>query len=351
MASSTVVYCFMFIIIHEISCTSDSSYNLNRQRRALLNSSAKCYANDASESWYSGANDVIVVKQSDGSLKATLLQLRVGKLTNFWTSLKSREGKRGRLFVNGKEVLVHAKIEFILGKSGELIIYDKISKSYSCILSNRELKQLELKEGRNVAQLVFDNLKHKQVFDIYLLDQQTKFVIADIDGTITKSDFQGLLAKIFEFDHHHDGVIELFDAVSKNGYVLIYVSAISSSADELTRKYLFDQLQNIDGHSLPRSPLFMSPITWHKALISQDKAAIKFSTLHSIIELFDRKEKVIAAAYGNKDTDTKAYLDSGINPNKVFLVREDGHMIDIGTETKTSYVEHFQNVSSMFPKY
>lgn len=274
-----------------------------------------------------------------------------GKLTNFWTSLQSREGKRGRLFVNGKEVLVHVNIEFILGKSGELMIYDKILQSYSCILSNRELKQLELKEGRNVAQLVFNDLKHKQVFDIYLFDQQTKFVIADIDGTITKSDFRGLLAKIFEFDHHHDGIIELFDAVSKNGYVLIYISAISSSADELTRQYLFDQLQNIDGYSLPMSPLFMSPITWHKAFISQDKAAIKLSTLHSIIELFDTKENVIAAAYGNKDTDTKAYLDSGIDPKKVFFVNEEGHMIDIGTETETSYVEHFHNVSTMFPKY
>ena len=319
--------------------------------RTLFNSSAKCYANDLSETWYSGANDIIVVKQSDGSLKSTLLQLRVGKLTNFWTASKSREGKQGRLFVNGKEVLLHVNIEFILGKSGELMIYDKVSKSYSCILSNRELKQIRLKEGRNVAQLVFNDLKHKQVFDIYLLDQQTKLVVTDIDGTITKSDFKGLLAKIFEYDHHHDGVIELFDAVSKNGYDLIYISAISSSADELTRKYLFDQLQNIDGYSLPRSPLFMSPITWHKALISQDKAAIKLSTLQSIIELFDAKENVIAAAYGNKDTDTKAYLDSGIDPNKVFLVNEEGHMIDIGTVTKSSYVEQFQNVNTMFPKY
>ena len=95
----------------------------------------------------------------------------------------------------------------------------------------------------------------------------------------------------------------------------------------------------------------MSPITWHKALISQDKAAIKLSTLSSIIELFDTKENVIAAAYGNKDTDTKAYLDSGIEPNKVFLINELGNMIDTGTEAKTSYVEHFQNISTMFPKY
>ena len=138
---------------------------------------AKCYANDSSESWYSGANDILVVKQSDGSLKSTLLHLRVGKLTNIWTALKSREEKRGRLFVNGNEVLVHVNIEFILGKSGELMIYDKVSKSYSCMLSNQELQQIKLKEGRNVAKLVFDDLKHKQLFDIYLLDQETKLVI------------------------------------------------------------------------------------------------------------------------------------------------------------------------------
>ena len=77
MASSTVVYCFISILIHIISCTSDSIYNSNREKRALFDSSAKCYANDLSESWYSGANDILVVKQSDGSLKSTLLQLRV----------------------------------------------------------------------------------------------------------------------------------------------------------------------------------------------------------------------------------------------------------------------------------
>ena len=135
-----------------MSCTSDFLYISNRERRTLFNSSAKCYANDVSETWYSGANDILVVKQSDGSLKSTLLQLRVGKLTNFWTASKSREGKRGRLFVNGKEVLLHVNIEFILGKSGELMIYEKVSKSYSCILSNRELKQIRLKEEKKCCQ-------------------------------------------------------------------------------------------------------------------------------------------------------------------------------------------------------
>ena len=95
----------------------------------------------------------------------------------------------------------------------------------------------------------------------------------------------------------------------------------------------------------------MSPVTWHQALLSQDKAANKLSTLRSITELFESKENVIVGAYGNKDTDTEAYRNAGIRPNKIFSVNEDGNMIDIATKTSTSYLEHFRNVSNMYPKY
>ena len=348
---SAIIYFNIFLSIDGMKTYQGPLSIISRNGRAISDSLAKCYANDDSESWYSGANDILVVKQSDGSLKSTPLQLRVGKLTNFWTTLKSREGKKGRFFVNNNEVLAHDTIEFILGKSGEVMIYNKTTGSISCVLYNQELKRMKLRKGRNNARLIFDDLGHEQTLNIYLFDQHTQLVITDIDGTITKSDFKGLLAKLFEYDHHHDGVIELFDAISKNGYVLIYISAISQCADELTKKYLFKQLQNVGGYSLPRSPLFMSPVTWHEALLLQDKATNKLSTLRSITDLFDLKENVIVGAYGNKATDTKAYLNAGIDPNKIFCVNEDGNMIDVATETSTSYFRHFRNVSDMYPKY
>ena len=54
---------------------------------------AKCYGHDLSESLKSGINDIVVVKQSNGTLKSTPFQARVGKLTNMKTLFKSRKGK------------------------------------------------------------------------------------------------------------------------------------------------------------------------------------------------------------------------------------------------------------------
>ena len=327
-------------------------HNSFRKVTDLYISPSECYANDLSESWFSGGNDVVVVRQSDGSLKSTPLQVRVGKLTNIWTKLRSRKGKKGRLVVNDARVWLNT-VDFVLGGSGELLI-EKKGSSPSCLLSNRDLQQMGLKEGRNKARLVFGALGHQQSFDIYLYDQNQKFVITDIDGTITKSDKNGAISKIFKFDYRHDGVVELFDAVSKNGYAVIYLTALSQgAADNIfpTRGYLFNQLQNLNGYSLPRSPLFMSPITWHKALFSPDKMSNKVFALDSLFDLFDLKSHVVAGAYGNKDTDTRAYLNSGISASKVFLVNKKSKMINVGNKENTSYMEHFRNVDKMYPKY
>ena len=50
---------------------------------------------------YLGANDIIVVKQADGYLRATPLHVRVGKFDSFKTFFYSREGKIAHVSVNG----------------------------------------------------------------------------------------------------------------------------------------------------------------------------------------------------------------------------------------------------------
>ena len=49
---------------------------------------------------YLGANDIIVVKQTDESLCATPLHVRVGKFDSFKTFFYSREGKIAHVSVN-----------------------------------------------------------------------------------------------------------------------------------------------------------------------------------------------------------------------------------------------------------
>ena len=59
--------------------------------------------------------------------------------------------------------------------------------------------------------------------------------IADIDGTITRSDVMGHFAALLSKDWTHVGVADLFTSIEKNGYTFLYLSSRSISHAELTR--------------------------------------------------------------------------------------------------------------------
>ena len=116
----------------------------------------ECYLNDDKDSKYSGANDLIVVKQKDGhTLKANPFQLRVGRSDS---KTKERDGVKGKLYVKDKLVTID-NVEFVLNGAGQLMIQreTKITKiiSHSCIFNSHELVHLGLTEGHNKAKMFF----------------------------------------------------------------------------------------------------------------------------------------------------------------------------------------------------
>lgn len=137
-----------------------------------------------------------------------------------------------------------------------------------------------------------------------------RLIFTDIDGTITRSDFKGVLGgnlenflpsvkgRRFTSDFHHDSVIKFFHKAANNGYIIIYLTARPIDFDSQTRKYLFDSLQNRDGgYSLPESPLFSGYKVGVENCISEktvsyDPIVVKATTIKAIIDLFDLKEKV-----------------------------------------------------------
>jgi len=87
-----------------------------------------------------------------------------------------------------------------------------------------------------------------------------------------------------------------------------------------------------------------------KSNVSYNPTIVKLTTIKSIIELFDLKEKVVYGAFGNKTTDAIAYSESSISPDKVYLIDEEGcivHMKDLKT---TSYGELSKNINLIFPQ-
>ena len=319
--------------------------------RALQSLEPVCYDEDTEDSMFSGANDLVVVEESDGqTLKgATPFQLRIGKKANW-----RRDGKKGFLFVKNKRVTFN-NVEFVLNSVGQLMIQREGTKN-SCFFTPQELGHMDLTDGRNEAKIFFDDFDYTQKFNIYRYSQNKKLIITDIDGTITKTDLVGLVCKTLKWGYHHEGVVKFFDEVSKRGYVVIYLTANTLCSDDMTHTYLFSVLQNRNGHSLPRSPVLMSPMTLNKAIRanSEAKTKMKRARVTSLMELFESNPAdVVAGAYGNKPGDTKAYQGANIQDDKIFIINPQSDITNQGNREHTTYEEQSQKewLDKNYPEY
>merc|ERR1711973_109356 len=108
-----------------------------------------------------------------------------------------------------------------------------------------------------------------------------------------------------------------------------------------------------DGFSLPVGPVFSDPNTFVDSILSEviegDPFVEKTKTILEIKRVFDNEDKqsimdTVVAGFGNKKTDTKAYVDAGIDEKKIFIVDTKGVVVNVGTEQKTTYEELTQNL-------
>ncbi|XP_062197659.1 phosphatidate phosphatase PAH2-like isoform X2 [Phragmites australis] len=126
--------------------------------------------------------------------------------------------------------------------------------------TSEELASLDLREGKNVVTFTFSTaMLGRQQVDcrIYLWKWNTRIVISDVDGTITKSDVLGQFMPLVGVDWSQNGVAHLFSAIKENGYQLLFLSARAISQAHLTRQFLFNLKQ--DGKALPDGPVVISP--------------------------------------------------------------------------------------------
>ena len=314
-------------------CTLEQ-FDANHSNQTIL-------IDDSTEALSSGANDIVAVKQADGSFQSTALEVKVGKTTNWKTMFRSREGKKAKIKVNDTFVLENTELEIV--DSGDVFI---MRPDQSTKFTSKELKDMNLKNGRNEAVLIVKDLDIEIPFAIYLLNQKDRLVITDVDGTITTSNTIGYICGSFGYDVHHDGAVELFEKFNTLGYIMIYLSARPLGENyEKTRDYLFGTLRpNDKGFYLPISPLILSNVVLLQGVLEAgDPSERKAATVRSIINMFDSKENVVFAAYGNQDSDAKAYVNSGINKKRIFMVDKTSKMKNYGTGKETSYKKHVQD--------
>lgn len=290
-----------------------------------------------------GANDVMVVKRKDGNLVSTPWKGQIGKI---YSLLESRKGKLVAIFVNN----VPARIKMSICETGGLIFGRPEGQNY---MTNWELQELNLKPGLNKAKYVVEAIDVILEFNVFLYNEDDKLVITDIDGTITESDIKGQVLPQFGFTAQHKAVEELFEKISQNGYHLVYLTARSMSQDEDTRSYLFSMLQNQSGFSLPPGPVIFSPVPFLTGLISEVVSKTphieKSKSIDEMNKIFSGD--FIVGAYGNKDTDTKAYQNSGIPLERVWIVNTQGVLKNEGNKEVTSYAEQAKHVDKLYPKH
>ncbi|XP_010916631.1 phosphatidate phosphatase PAH2 isoform X2 [Elaeis guineensis] len=108
------------------------------------------------------------------------------------------------------------KTESLTAENDMLKARSTKKKVRSLTPTSEQLSSLNLKEGRNVITFSFSTamLGQQQVdASIYLWKWNTRIVISDVDGTITKSDVLGQFMPLVGVDWSQTGVAHLFSAI------------------------------------------------------------------------------------------------------------------------------------------
>ncbi|CAN6921731.1 hypothetical protein Bca4012_091159 [Brassica carinata] len=221
--------------------------------------------------------------------------------------------------------------------------------------TNEQIASLNLKDGQNMITFSFSTrvLGTQQVdAHIYRWRWDTKIVISDVDGTITKSDVLGQFMPLVGRDWTQSGVAKLFSAIKENGYQLLFLSARAIVQAYLTRSFLNNLKQ--DGKALPSGPVVISPDGLFPALyrevIRRAPHEFKIACLEDIKKLFPEHYNPFYAGFGNRDTDELSYSKLGIPKGKIFIINPKGevatgHRVDV----KKSYTSLHTLVNDMFP--
>ncbi|ETW63654.1 hypothetical protein PFMC_00401 [Plasmodium falciparum CAMP/Malaysia] len=221
--------------------------------------------------------------------------------------------------------------------------------------TSEQLQSLNLKEGANtITFLVTSSLQGTKSItgNIYLWKKNAKIVISDVDGTITRSTVLGHIMPIVGKDWSHVGVSQLFNKINKNGYHILYLTARAIGQADSTREYLF-RLKKNDNNKLPDGPLILSPDrlfpSFKREVIDKKPYIFKIAALRDIRNLFPLNHNPFYAAFGNTESDHRAYISVGVPEAKVFIIDNRGIVHHVNSTYAKTYETMSEITEHMFP--
>ncbi|KAL1565954.1 phosphatidate phosphatase [Salvia divinorum] len=220
--------------------------------------------------------------------------------------------------------------------------------------TTEQIASLNLKEGQNMVSFKFSTRvlgSQKVEAHMYLWKWNTRIVISDVDGTITKSDVLGQFMPLVGKDWTHSGIAHLFSAIKENGYQLLFLSARAIVQAYLTKSFLSNLKQ--DGKSLPTGPVVISPDglfpSLYREVIRRAPHEFKIACLEDIKALFPPDYNPFYAGFGNRDTDELSYRKIGIPKGKIFIINPKGEVAINRRIDVKSYTSLHTLVHDMFP--
>ncbi|CAI5485651.1 unnamed protein product, partial [Closterium sp. Naga37s-1] len=245
----------------------------------------------------------------------------------------------------------------LLLRERENEFYERATHVRSLTPTSQQLKALGLKEGKNRVQLTFTTRmwgRQEVQCSLFVWRWNTRIVISDVDGTITKSDVLGQVMPLMGADWTQIGVARLFTAIRANGYELLFLSARAIQQAALTRSFLFSLRQ--DGEfSLPEGPVVISPDglfpSLYREVIRRAPHEFKIACLSDIRALFPADMNPFYAGFGNRDTDAVSYEAMGIARGKIFTINPKGEVTVNKVLSAKSYVSLHDLVHDIFPAF
>ncbi|KAJ3129456.1 Nuclear elongation and deformation protein 1 [Nowakowskiella sp. JEL0407] len=229
----------------------------------------------------------------------------------------------------------------------------KVPKQYvkSLRLTSDQLKNLNLQKGVNHVSFTVHKEKATTSSRIFFWDCDTKIVISDIDGTITKSDVLGHMFTMVGRDWTHSGVANLYTNIRKNGYMILYLTSRAIGQASYTRDYLKNIQQ--EQYQLPEGPVIMSPDrlfrALHREVVIKKPEEFKIACLRDIKRLWGEKNPFYAG-FGNRITDALSYRSVDIPSSRIFTIDPTGEIkLELLSTYKSSYMKLNDIVDQIFP--
>ncbi|KAL0478692.1 hypothetical protein AKO1_008308, partial [Acrasis kona] len=164
---------------------------------------------------------------------------------------------------------------------------------------------------------------------LFYWDYKTKIVISDVDGTITKSDALGPFAILLGMDYYRPGTAALYTAISDLGYKFIYITRKPMSQIKFVKNFLVKirQKEEEEESTMPLGPVISTPYKNYPVLVYKiwrGPTVFKKSILTCLRNMFPFERNPWIAGFGDKPTDTEAYVFGGLDEERCFQIDDKG---------------------------